>query len=187
MGTIAHMSDDRKTADRPHRKPFLLVLVRVSLAAVAALGVIYVSTGWIRSFAIVTLLLALVYVETRQHRTQDPTSRQIRISSPHIAIVNFADGMPVPLRALRAAFFLLAAAMVLFGISPLTERTAKTGMIVSVLGLVTIGFLNAVLERHYVHTGRGQDVAIGSLPLEGHRSSDPKGPGQLATHRDHSC
>ena len=168
------MLHDRKPLEHPHRKTFLPVLVSVLLAAVAALSVLYVSTGWVRSLAIVTLLLALLHVATRQHRMQDPGAQQVRISSSSIAIVRFADGMPVPLRALRAAFFLQAAAMVLFGISPLTERTAKTGMIVSVLGLVAIGFFNAALERHYLRTGRGQEMSFSSpSSLEARPRSDP--------------
>jgi hypothetical protein len=68
--------------------------------------------------------------------------------------LKFADGTPSPLVVLRYGFFVVVGIMIVFGLAPLAERTAKLGIIGCVISIMAIGFLHVVLAHHYVRTGR---------------------------------
>jgi hypothetical protein len=155
------MPGGRKTHNYPFGRPLPLVLVNIAMGIVGILWVIFALGSWIRALGIVGLFLVLAFVSSKLHQTYERTGHAVPIPR-EMAVTKFGNGMPTPLLALRIAFFVAVAGLVGFGMAPLTEASAKKGMIASVLGLVVIGILNVALERYYVHTGRGKDVPINS-------------------------
>jgi len=112
--------------------------------------------GWrgATSFAAVVLLVVFVNSKlVRGYAGRMPTSR------PTVAI-NFANGLPSAMVAVRIAFFVIVAVMVVFGVGPVANSTAKAGIITCVLALFVVAFANGALEQHYVKTGRANKVAV---------------------------
>ena len=56
-----------------------------------------------------------------------------------------------------APFSLWWTVLLFFGLAPLPNPIAKTGMIVSVVGMFAVGGFHFFLERHYVNTGRAEE------------------------------
>jgi hypothetical protein len=147
----------RRTHDYPFGKPFPLVLVNV---AALVLGVLWVGFGfedWSRTVGIILLFFALLFVNFKLHQAYERTGLAVQIARP-LTVIKFDDGIPVPLLTLRWAFLVFVAVLVVSGVAPLRDATAKMGMIGSVIGLVFVGILHFGIERYYVHTGRGNEV-----------------------------
>jgi hypothetical protein len=155
------MPGGRITHIYPYGWPLPLVLVNIAMGIVGVMWLIFALGSWIRALGIIGLFLVLAFISSKLHQAYERTSHAVPIPR-EMAITKFGNGMPTPLLALRIAFFVAVAALVGFGIAPLTDATGKKGMIASALGLVVIGILNVTLERYYVHTGRGTDVPIDS-------------------------
>jgi len=78
-------------------------------------------------------------------------------SKPTVAI-KFSNGLPSALAAARIAFFVIVAAMLVFGIAPISGSTAKAGIIGCVLALFALAFVYVALEHHYINTGRASEI-----------------------------
>jgi hypothetical protein len=154
------MPGGRKTHDYPFGIPFRLVLVNIAALGVGVLWVIVAFGSWSRTVGIIALFVALVFINSKLHQAYERTGQAVPIPRDP-AVVKFVNGMPGPLFALRAAFFVGAASLVVFGVAPLAAATTKIGMIGSVISLVLIGILNVALEQYYVHIGRGKEVPVG--------------------------
>jgi hypothetical protein len=165
----------RKSHDYPHGKPFPLVLVNIAMLIVAVLWVIFALKSWAHAVTIVALFVALGLIDSKLHQAYERTGQAVPIAPPVAVVIKFIDRTPVSLVALRYAFFVFVAVLIVFGVAPLRDATAKTGMIGSVIGLVVIGILHFALEHYYVHTGRGKEVPRVDLS---HPTAASKSPDQ---------
>ena len=68
--------------------------------------------------------------------------------------------LPKPVLAVRVSFFVIVAAMLVFGLAPMRDGTSHIGITASVLALLVIGLLSVVLERYYISTGRAEEIPI---------------------------
>jgi hypothetical protein len=66
----------------------------------------------------------------------------------------------------RAAFFVTAVVMLIFGVAPLRDSTARHGIIGCVFALLAVAGLNIGLERHYVNSGIAQEIDVARPPLD---------------------
>ena len=73
-------------------------------------------------------------------------------------MVMFPEGFPVPLLALRVAFFVVVGLMLMFGVGPFRFEVAKTGIVICAFALIAVAFAYVLLERHYMKIGRATDV-----------------------------
>ena len=73
-------------------------------------------------------------------------------------MVKFVDGTPRPIVALRYGYFVLAGLMILFGVAPFADRTARMGIIACVLGLFILAGVYIALEWRYVNAGRAKEI-----------------------------
>jgi hypothetical protein len=64
--------------------------------------------------------------------------------------------------AARLAFFVTVAIMVLFGVAPVADSTARIGIIGCVFALIGVAVLNLALEHHYVNTGHAKAMDVSS-------------------------
>ena len=64
--------------------------------------------------------------------------------------------------AARLAFFFTVAIMVAFGVAPVTDSTARIGIIACVFALIGVAVLNLALERRYVNTGHAKEMDVSS-------------------------
>ena len=79
-------------------------------------------------------------------------------------VVKFSQGLPALMKTARIAFFVTVAIMVIFGVAPMPDSTARVCIIACVFALCGVAGLNIALEHHYVRTGRAteEDVSVQS-------------------------
>ena len=151
----------RRTHDYPHGKPFPLILLSIGMAVVVLAWVFLVPGHWPRAIAIIAAFLAIAFIDTKLHRHYERTGQAVRIPRPRV-VVKFSQGLPVPVLAVRSAFFVTVALMILFGVAPFGDSTARIGIIVCVFALIGVAALNIALESHYVHTGVAKELHVSS-------------------------
>jgi hypothetical protein len=64
--------------------------------------------------------------------------------------------------AARLAFFVTVAIMVLFGVAPVADSTARIGIIGCVFALIGVAVLNLAFVHHYVNTGHTKEMDVSS-------------------------
>jgi uncharacterized membrane protein YhaH (DUF805 family) len=151
----------RRTHDYPHGKPFPLALLDIVMTALVGLWVFLVPGHWPRAMAIIAVFLVIALISTRLHRHYEQTGEAVRIPRPRV-VVRFSQGLPVPMLAVRFAFFVGVAIMVVFGVAPVADSTARIGIIASVFALIGVAVLNLALERHYVNTDHAKEIDVSS-------------------------
>jgi len=57
-------------------------------------------------------------------------------------------------------FVVIVAVMLVFGLVPMQEATARAGIVATVATLFVLGLLSVVLEGHYVNTGRAKKTTV---------------------------
>jgi len=149
----------RRTHNYPHGTPVPLVLLDIVMAILLGLWVFLVPGHWPRAVAIIAVFLVIAFVDTRLHRHYERTGQAVRIPRPKV-VVKFSQGMPVPMLAARLAFFVTVAIMVVFGVAPVADSTARIGIIACVFALIGVAVLNLSLERRYVNTGHAKEVDV---------------------------
>jgi hypothetical protein len=161
------MPGGRKTHDFPHGKPFALVLTEIVFASVFLGWMISgaFSESWRHSVPFVGVIVAVLFIYHNLIRTYERTGQAVPIKRPKV-IVKF--GLPVPILAARVAFFVTVATMVLLSVGPLTDATARGGIIACVFALIAVAVLNIALEYHYVRSGRATEVDL-SAQSDGRR------------------
>lgn len=60
----------------------------------------------------------------------------------------------------RLAFFVTVTAMIVLGVAPVPESTARIGIIACVFTLIGAAVLNFALERHYVNKGVAKEIEV---------------------------
>ena len=151
----------RRTHNYPHGKPFPLVLLDIAIAVLVGIWVFLVPGHWPRAIAIIAVFLVIAFISTKLHRHYERTGQVVRISRPRV-VVKFSQGLPVPMLAARLAFFVTVAIMVVFGVAPVADSTAKIGIIACVFAIIGVAVLNLTLERRYVNTGHAKEIDVSS-------------------------
>ena len=151
----------RRTHDYPHGKPFPLILLSFGTAVVLLAWVFLVPGHWPRAIGIIAAFLAIAFIDAKLHTRYEQTGHAVRISRPRI-VAKFPHRLPVPMLAARSAFFVAVALMILFGVAPFADSTARIGIIVCVFTLIGVAALNIAFERHYVHTGVAKELDVSS-------------------------
>jgi hypothetical protein len=151
----------RRTHNYPYGKPFPLVLLDIMMAILVGLWVFLIPGHWPRAIAIIAAFLVIALVSTKLHRHYERTGQAVRIPRPRV-VVKFPQGLPVPMLAARLAFFVTVTIMVVFGVVPIADSTARIGIIVSVFALIGVAVLNLALERRYVNTGHAKEIDVSS-------------------------
>jgi hypothetical protein len=151
----------RKTHDFPQGRPFPLVLLGIGMAVVLLAWVFLVPGHWPRAIWIIAVFVALAFIDAKLHTLYERTGQAVRIPRPKI-LTRFSHGLPVPMLIARSAFFVTVALMILFGVAPFADSTARIGIIVCVFVLIGIAALNVGLERYYGHTGVAQEFDVSS-------------------------
>ena len=155
------MVGHRRTHNYPHGKPFPLVLVDILIAVVVGLWVFLVPGHWPRAIGIIVVFLIIAFIRGKLTKRYERTGQAVPIPRPRL-IVRFPRGLPFPMLAMRLAFFITVALMVMFGVAPVADSTAKTGIISCIFVLIGLAILNIAFERHYVNTGRAQETDVRS-------------------------
>src|SRR6266852_3029109 len=161
----------RRTHNYPHGRPFPVVLLNIVMTVLVGLWVFLIPGHWPRAIAIIAVFLAIAFVDTKLHRHYERTGQAVRIPRPSL-VVKFSQGLPVPMMAARLAFFVTVAIMVVFGVAPVADSTARIGIIACVFALIGVAVLNLALERRYVNTGHARKWmcrAVGTFDARGMR------------------
>jgi hypothetical protein len=148
-----------RTHDYPHGKPFPLVLLAVAMALLLLSWIVFVPGHWLRSVGTIAAFLVLVFIDTKLHTHYEQTGQAVRIPRPKV-VARFPNGLPVPMLAARLAFFVNVGVMIVFGVAPIADSTARTGIIGCVFVLIGVALLNLALERHYVNIGVAEEVGV---------------------------
>ena len=151
----------RRTHDYPQGKPFPLILLSVGTAVVLLAWVFLVPGHWPRAIGIMAAFLAIAFIDAKLHTHYERTGQAVRISRPRV-VAKFSHRLPAPMLAARSAFFVTVALMIMFGIAPFSDSTARLGIIVCVFALIGVAAMNVALERHYVHTGVAKELDVSS-------------------------
>jgi hypothetical protein len=147
----------RRTHNYPQGKPIGLVLVDIGIAGVVGMWAFLVPGHWTRAIGVIGAFLLVAFIGGKLTRRYERTGQAVPIPRPR-AIVRFSGGLPLPMLAMRVAFFALVALMLVFGLAPFTDSTAKAGVIACIFAMIVTAVSNVVLERHYVSTGRAQEM-----------------------------
>ena len=150
----------RRTHSFPAGKPFPLTLLSIARAVVLGLWVFLVSEHWLRAIPIIAAGSALAFINSMLIRRYERTGQAVRIPRQPRAVVRFPFGLPFSMFGARIAFFVTAALMIMFGVIPVADSTARTGIIACVFGLVGVAVLNIALENYDVKTGHAKEVEV---------------------------
>jgi hypothetical protein len=150
-----------RTHNYPQGKPFPLVLLDIAMAVLVGLWVFLIPGHWPRAIAIIAVFLVIAFISTKLHGHYERTGQAVRIPRPRV-VVKFSQGLPGPMLAARFAFFVTVAIMVVFGVAPVADSTARIGIIACVFALIGVAVLNLSLERRYVNTGQAKEMDVSS-------------------------
>jgi hypothetical protein len=155
------MAGYRKTHKYPYGRPFPLVLLDIGMAVLVLAWVFFVPGHWPRAIGVIAAFLAIGFIDTKLHSRYERTGEAVRIRRPRV-VAKFSHGVPLPMLAARLAFFATVAIMIVFGLAPVADSTARIGIIGCVFALIGVAVLNLALERHYVDTGLAKEVDVSS-------------------------
>lgn len=147
----------RKRHDYPYGKPFPLVLFSIAMAILVLSWVVFVPGHWTRAIGIIAAFLALAYIDTKLHSHYEQTGHAVRIPRPRV-VAKFPHGLPVPMLAARLVFLVIVAVMIVFGVAPVDDATARIGIVACVFALIAAAVLNLVLEAHYIKINVAEEV-----------------------------
>ena len=147
----------RRTHDYPRGKPFPLVALSIAMAVLALSWVFFVPGHWPRAVGIISAFLVIAFIDSKLHSRYERTGLAVRIPRPRV-VTKFFHRLPIPMLAARIAFFVTVATMIVFGLAPFGDSTARIGVIGCVFGLIGVAVLNLALEHNYVNTGLAKHV-----------------------------
>jgi hypothetical protein len=150
----------RKTHDYPYGTPLPLILLAIGMAILLLSWVFLVPGHWPRAIGIIAAVLVLAFIDGKLHKRYEQTGLAVRTPRPPKVVAKFLHGLPVPMLVARLAFFVMIAAMIVFGVAPV--RAARIGIIARVFTLIGVAVLNLALERHYVNTGVATEIDVSS-------------------------
>jgi hypothetical protein len=151
----------RRTHNYPHGKPLPLILLDIGMAVLALLWVFLIPGHWPRAIGVIAVFLVIAFISTKLDGYYERTGQAVRIPRSRVA-VKFPQGLPLPMLAARLSFFVTVGIMVIFGVAPVADSTARNGIIACVFMLVAVAVLNLGLEHHYVNTGQAKEMQVSS-------------------------
>jgi hypothetical protein len=151
-----------KTHNFPQGKPLPIVLLEITFAAVTVLW-LFAWGSWVRAALVITIFFALGFVYSKLLGRYERAGHAVPIVRRTV-VTKFLDGVPRPILALRYAFFVMVALMIVFGIVPMPEATAHAGIIACVLALFVIAVAHVALEHYYVSKGRATEIELAQSP-----------------------
>lgn len=150
------MPGGRQTHSFPKGMPAPLWLLRILFFTAMLLWMVF-SDGavwWLRFGPIAALMAGYALVGNKLLSHYERTGPAIPLPRRQITVVRYPSGLPAGMLFARCAFFVTVAVMLVFGLAPLAESTARGGIVGCVFALIAVAVLNLALERHYVNTGR---------------------------------
>jgi len=114
------------------------------------------SKGWSVAVPIAGVVLLALFLNSQTVRA---FMGRRRVNHP-VVVIDFPNGLPPTMVGMRITFFVIVAAMVVFGELPMSGSIANAGVIFSAIALLALGGLYAALEYYYVKTGRGKARAF---------------------------
>jgi hypothetical protein len=117
-----------------------------------------VPSAVLRAFTYVVLLATAVFVYSTLLKHYEQTERAVRL--PNRRTRTEYGSLPRPVLAVRIVFVLVVAVMLVFGLAPMREATARGGIIATVVALFVLGLLSVLLEGHYLNTGRAKQISV---------------------------
>lgn len=150
------MPGGRKTHDYPFGIPTPLKVLNL-LAMLSFVGIaLAMPRDWHLLVVMATWFVTFAFISSRLHRKYERTGEAVRLRRS--IGVTFVDGIPGPICAIRVAFFVLVAVMLVFGMVRLSSEAAHRGIVASVFALIAVGVIYLFAERHYVKTGRAVET-----------------------------
>jgi hypothetical protein len=158
----------RKTHDFPRGKPLALIATEIASVAafIASMIVGGLSQGWRRAVPSIAVVAAVLFLYSSLIRTYERLGIAIPVKRRKI-IVKFVGGLPAPMLAARVVFVLTVVIMVFLGVGPLSDSTARIGIIACVFVLIGVAVLNIALEYHYLIAGCASEEELSAQPADG--------------------
>lgn len=125
------------------------------------------SLGWRAAIPLTAVLILTLFLNSKPVRAFMGRAER---SSPTLTI-RFANGLPSAMVVVRVAFFVIVGAMLVLGVGPVADATARIGIIACVLMLFVAGLLYDVLESYYIKIGR---ATMTELPLQSKDREDER-------------
>lgn len=129
------------------------------------------SSGWHAAVPYIAVVILLLFLNSKRIRPH--IDRALRSDEP-LLVIDFIGGLPPAMIVVRIAFLLAVAAMLVFGVAPVSDATARVGIIACVLALFVIFIVDAALESHYVNSGRATQISVPPQRTEWSSAPGPK-------------
>jgi hypothetical protein len=117
-----------------------------------------VPSAMLRALTYVVLLAMGLFVHAALLKHYEQTGQAVRL--PNRRTRTEYGSLPRPVLAVRISFLVVVAVMLVFGLAPIREATARAGIIATVVALLVLGLLSVLLEGHYVNTGRAKQIGV---------------------------
>jgi hypothetical protein len=98
----------------------------------------------LRALAYVVLLGTGLFVHAMLLKHYEQTGQLVRL--PNRRTRTEYGSLPRPVLAVRISFVVVVAVMLVFGLAPIHEPTARAGIIATVVALFVLGLLSVLLE-----------------------------------------
>ena len=148
----------RRTHDFPQGRPVFLTFIEIAFAILLIISAVsFGFDNWRSAAPTVALFLAYIITYSLVIRRYERTGKAVRRTTLNVMVM-FPEGFPVPLLALRVAFFIVVGLMLMFGayMHPCIHKF----LIGCSFGLIAVAFAYVLLERRYVKIGRATDVGF---------------------------
>jgi hypothetical protein len=161
------MVGGRKTRDFPHGTPRLLNVNGIGFVVLGVAAMVYGDSfdGWRRFVPLCAVTFVFLSAHSLLLRHYERTGQAIRRRRKQ-TVVRFGKRLPIPMLLARASFFVTAVVMLIFGVAPLPDSTARHGIIGCVFALLAVAGLNIGLEQHYVNSSIAQEVDVARPTLD---------------------
>ena len=117
-----------------------------------------VPSAVLRALTYVVLLATGLFVHATLLKHYEQTGQAVRL--PNRRTRTEYGSLPRPVLTVRLSFVVVVALMLVFGLAPVREATARAGIILTVVTLFVLGLLSVLLEGHYVNTGRAKQISV---------------------------
>jgi len=156
------MPGGRRTHAFPNGQPKPLIATEVATVVSWFAWAIYapslVTPAVLRALTYVVLFAIGVFVHVTLLKHYEQAGRAVRLANRRTRTEY--GSLPRPVLAVRILFVVIVAVMLVFGLVPMQEATARAGIVATVATLFVLGLLSVVLEGHYVNTGRAKKTTV---------------------------
>jgi len=156
------MPSGGRTHDFPNGTPIPVLVLWVAWPALGFVWLVFgggFSPGERHWLPFVAVAVSIFFVYSRVIAHYERTGQAIPIRKVTV-VTKFQNGLPKPMLAARASFFLTVALMLFFAARSARWEAARTGVIACVFGLIAVAAVNLSLEAYYVKRGRAVEVEV---------------------------